>query len=553
MSGTKCSNSLELSKFTETSTIPDFTFIIDNCKYKCKTIQICSISNVIFKQIPNFYLSDAELNDESLKNYDQNFIYNFNDIKQKSNSKDSGITCDKLKDPHHYFQLFLDAVEGKNITITKFNAFFLNYIANILQVDELKKATEPFLSFKLNPNNALQILFYFSESNIRNKEVINYVSSNWSQFDFPIETITNYVSSSNNQNQSDLSKLEKMLHLTYEFYNFVFSSQNFKPRSDEWLFHFIYLLVKKNKNSKDYRLLFKYVKFEKLTNISVDKIFKCIAIDSIPSGFIESIEQRFISNVDGNVLICNKEYDSEDLYYDYSEDDDSEIYENATETIHSEKKIKFPFKHEYNDLFKGVFSYFQQNNRFAKDVKSFCGGTKQQLLRHVFEYEKNIVFEYYWDSFNQKSRIDINNAWIVISFPNHQFKLKNYTIATSPQSREYKQDGVQPKSWIIEASNSVISAKSSLLDPTDADKAASEIEDAKWDLIAKEEDNKSLLSKNETIKTFGIEKNHHEFYRSFRFKMLKNQSTPDILWYDLLKLNAIEFYGTLIKCSKKKK
>lgn len=561
MSNIKCDNSLELSKFAEISTLPDFTFIIDGCEYKCKTIQICSISQVIFSQLPNFQISEEKGTEDDFKSYHQCFIYNFDEKNLNSNNQNENITCSKLKDPHHYFQLFIDAIDGKNITITKFNAFFLNYIAGILQVEELKKATEPFMTFKLNTANAIQILFYFSESNIRNNAVINYVSSNWSQFDFPIEIIKSYISNDLSLEKSDKLKLEKMLHFPYEFFDFIFSNKSFKPRNDEWLYQFIYLLVKRNKSIKNYNLLFRYVKFEKITNVDLNKVIKCIAIDSIPSNFVDSFEKRFISEIDGKVLANDDESDSEDFSYESQEEDNSDYDNdnneanknetNGSNTTIMEKKTKF--KYEFKKLFKGVFSFFKQENCFPQNVKCYCGGTKQSLLFHVFEYDDDLIFEYYWDSFSVKKGTDIKNAWIVVTFPNHQFKLKNYTIATSPKSREFVQNGVQPKSWIVEGSNTVIEANSSITNIGDIDKAASEIEEAKWELIAKEDDNKAFLANTENIKTFGVEKKYHAFYRSFRFKMLKNNVSPDIQWYGLLKLNALEFYGTLVAVSKKKK
>lgn len=561
MAKIKCDNSLELSKFTETSTLPDFTFIIDGRTYKCKTVQICSLSPVIFHQLQDFQSSK-----DNDKYYDRYFSYSFDEI---NNNQNNNITCDKLKDPHLYFQLFLDAIEGKNITITKFNAFFFNYIANLLQIEEFVKATLPFMSFKLNTANAIQILFYFSECNIRNKDAIDYVSSNWSQFDFPIETIKNYASKSSNK--SDSLKLEKMIHFPFEFFDFVFSNRNFKPRSDEWLFQFIHLLVKRNKAIKEYRYLFQYVRFEKLTNVDINKIIKCVSFDSIPSNFVENFEQRFISEIDGKVLVDDEEYDSDEFLYDYQEEDaeddeenvdnnnnneeeDNNVYDdddddydynnnenqnlNQNETINiNEKKIKFTYKFGYH--FKGVFDFFTQNKALDSNIRYYCGGTKQNKLYHIFEYDENEIYEHYWDSFNGRTPNDIKSAWVVISFVNHQFKLKNYTIATSPESLEKIQNGVQPKSWIIEASNSVI-------------KDISDIDDAKWSIIAKEENSKAFIVNTKLDKTFGIEKRNHEFYRSFRFKMMKNNAQPSTQWCNLLKLNALEFYGTLVRISKKK-
>lgn len=559
MSKIHCSTSLELSNFADTHIRPDFTFIVDRCKYKCKTIQLCSISNLIFKQISNVHFIDIvefqynNLESDGIANdYDQYFSFNFDEIKNEN--KNNNITCDKLKDPHHYFQLFLNAVEGKNITITKFNAFFLNYVASILQIDELKKATEPFMSFKLNTTNAIQILFYFSESNIRNNEVINYVSSNWSKFDFPVETLLNYASSSkSSKNKPEFSKLVKMLQFPYEFFNFIFSSKSFRPRSEDWLLNFIIILVKQHKDSRDYCLLFKYIKFEQISNVNISKAIRYIAFDVIPPGFVESFEKRFTSDIDGQPLIYEEEEEilEENDYYDDELEDDEKEDDEDDDDNDNDKKIKFSFKHEYNTLFRGVFSFFKKNKIFDQNVRCFCGGAKQGLLFHLFEYNDSIIFEYYWDSF--KTGNDISNAWFVITFPNHKFKLKNYTLATSPISREYVQKGVQPKSWIIEGSNTVINAYSSHLSGNDDEKANAQIDEAKWDLITKEEDSKVLLNNENTIKTFGVEKRYREYYRSFRYRMLKNNVTPDVKWYGLLKLNAIEFYGTLVKCSKKKK
>ena len=93
----------------------DLEFIIDGRSYKTNK----SLARTIFSQVNN------QLN---------------------QNPDTTKITINNIKDPNCYFQLIQNMMAGEVITINENNAFFLNYIATTLGNEQLRSATEIFMS-----------------------------------------------------------------------------------------------------------------------------------------------------------------------------------------------------------------------------------------------------------------------------------------------------------------------------------------------------------------------------------------------------------------------
>lgn len=561
-----------ITDFSNSAVPQDFTFIVEKQIYKCKAAQLCPVSEVISNRINSvIFLSptkteytNSEIRDSD-NSFFEGFFYNFN---SKQNNKPY---CEKLKDPHHYFQVFLDSIAGNEIIIDKFNAFFLNYVATVLDIKPLITATEPFMAtiqpHNLNCTNCVQILGYFSQHNIRREEVVKFVVDNWRELDCSFETLICYTShATNDENDYDpdeLRKLKKLIKMPYEFFEFVFSHPSFKPRVLQWMPWFVYLLITTNSQNPetpnpDFIKLLKYCDFKKAPSYLVDQIISTISYDEIPFDFIQTIEPLFCSKVDPQTKIKSLKTDKV-LQLLKNSKIENEKKKNSKETApRSQPKpteipaqtvpqqpskqpvskssgiIELPFTPICNQNFNGIFSYFISQKKLRSSVKVFGGGNKESMLQHLFEYDSK-MFEYYWDSYSRIDLSSLKNAWLVFSFKSYRVKLDHYSLATSPFMQRKDCPGIQPISWRIEGFDDYI------------EKVADIKSDTNWEKVALEIKNHALVKNGDVVETFRAV-HSTKAYRTFKFTMMENkEKTKD--YANQLKLNAIEFYGKLIPIS----
>ncbi|OHT14294.1 hypothetical protein TRFO_43123 [Tritrichomonas foetus] len=183
--------------------------------------------------------------------------------------------------------------------------------------------------------------------------------------------------------------------------------------------------------------------------------------------------------------------------------------------------INFPYHHEYNEEFCGVFNYFVSKRSLLKNIEIECGGDKQNMVHHLFEYDKT-MFQFHWDSFSHTDGASLKNAWYSIFFLNHAFKLTHYTLASSQFVKGKVCPGIQPRSWKLEACVE---------------------RGAPWETIASEVKSE-LLQASTAVATFPALSS--KFYKGFRLQLIENASKKSCVYYNQLKLNGIEFYGVLM-------
>lgn len=399
---------------------------------------------------------------------------------------------DILKDPNGDFEQFLKLINGFEIDISMSNAAFLNEISKVLQIQSLFKATESFLnSISRTPENLLNLFESYVSHQIPCPELVKEIISKWDN----IETLIDIPN-------------EGLLSLSVSSLEYLFSSDTFQQNKEDTLFDLIIKIIEQN--GQTYSTLFSYCDPTKLTSNQLLKMIEIVSFDSIPQQLIDSLEQRFVQ---GSNLIIET----------YSDSTESRILGNDSKS--------FKFNQSYDDsfVFKGIFHYIltYSSNVFDKCVRLSCGSDKKRYLNSLFEYDD--IERYHWDNYSSsskdKSKLDIKNAWILISLPSHKIRLDDYTFVVLQNNTKNR-----PKSWIIYARNHN--------DPPDV-----------WQKI----DEKNLkmnqnvfLAKERYIKTFTIP-NNRNFYSQFKIQFTENQFKTKNGGEQEIALCGIEFYGTLAR------
>ncbi|EAY11217.1 hypothetical protein TVAG_127240 [Trichomonas vaginalis G3] len=214
---------------------PDFTFCIDGKKYPVHRVAVGSLSPSMNREFLN----------------DPNF---------------SSYTFTKLKDPNNYFQLISNLFHGHKITITLQNAPFLNEIATILELEYLQKATLNYI-VQPTPENAIEIMKYYGESNIDNSACAKILANDFDTY----------------------SQNPEFFKLPICAFEQIFSDESFDI-SDNELFDFIEKLIQQN--SKSYASLLSFVHTESIDQERANKLADQVAYDNVSVEIIDSMLYR---------------------------------------------------------------------------------------------------------------------------------------------------------------------------------------------------------------------------------------------------------------------
>ena len=459
---------------------------------------------------------------------------------------DYKFTFAGLKDPHNFFNDFLAIIDGYEIEITMKSICFFNEVAKQLQIQSLFRQTQEFLqSIQIKDSNVFQILENFAEYNVPFEPAISFIIANWPKYE----------------------KSEKLLSLSLNALNFIFLNEKFQPSSETERFNIICKLVGKDKK---YASLFSSCFASKLNREQMMQLLDQVAYDSIPTATIKSLKQRFILDVDPSSLVnnklSNKKNDQEPKISTFQPKSQSgnvspqnippkpaqnNGYSPAptkpgpkNESIimvnspkNKGEQIKSEFQKfgtqiiNHNSLLDedgyvdGCISFLQKKAPadWINCLKCSCGGDKENILYHLFDYGDNI-FQLYWDNYS-KSGTSYKNAWVNINFVYHELRPTDYTIGIQMNGKKNK-IGIQPKSWDLYGINS----------------------ENKLERIGGEKNSRAfIITKNDKgdgkIVTFKAKS--PKFYSGFQIKFTENSSTKNLSINQEIRITTIEFYGEL--------
>jgi hypothetical protein len=179
--------------------------------------------------------------------------------------------------------------------------------------------------------------------------------------------------------------------------------------------------------------------------------------------------------------------------------------------------------YDRDQIIDGVFHQIirEQRNDWHNYVYLSGGGTKEKMLPHLFEFDADHLFEYHWDNYDSRERIKPANAWLQVQFPFHSFVLTHYTIATSGKQFPFNS---QPRSWNLEGS----------------------ADGKNWTLLAQVRREDRFKEQTMALATFSVPRVRQAFTH-FKLTQLENFAKQGAANYGEMRINAIEFYGTLYK------
>ncbi|OHT04451.1 F5/8 type C domain containing protein [Tritrichomonas foetus] len=214
---------------------------------------------------------------------------------------------------------------------------------------------------------------------------------------------------------------DELLSLGIETLEIILQNKNLKLQDEDSLFDFIGSLSQKSEkyiNSTQYQTLFEYVKFEHLTQKSIQKFISIFDINLLDSCIWSSICRRL-------VLTPNND-------------------EN-TDIPRFRKIIKIPFKGTLNE---GVFHYLKQKcdgDPSDKGLVTITDSSSQQFQ----SYQPKNTINPLDDGENLFYSLDQPNQWICYQFNSAHFRLLKYQIQTNPWNKNFN----HIKSWVLETSN----------------------------------------------------------------------------------------------------
>ncbi|OHT03347.1 hypothetical protein TRFO_29268 [Tritrichomonas foetus] len=347
--------------FTQTAVIPNFTFYIDKKTYHCHTLLICSISNVIKSQ---------------LSTEKPAYEFRFRDI----------------KDPHLYFKVFISLLNGESQNIDSSNSFFLNYVANQLDIKDLMAATFPYVNVQITTNNVFDILSKNAECNIKCQNVLSFIYQNWRTF------------------END----ERIFNLSLDSLKFIFGGSGFKPSSRDWLFTFVAKLVEVR--GKEFSELYLYCNFPDISSHQMINIIGELALDTISIDFLNAVEARFIKEVE------REDSSNECDEYEEEEDNDDEINHDFDlnnemmfqQQVNLNQNLTFTDQQQVN---LNQNSYFnQQNSQFGQPAQ-FNGLQMSQINSINQGFPSIYQSEQINQSFEYSQLGQVNNQLNNSSFP----------------------------------------------------------------------------------------------------------------------------------------
>ena len=476
---------------------PSFTFVVDGKEYKCQASVAHAISPVIRK----------------------------NPMVQAT----SRFVFPGLKDPKNEFPNFMKLISGGEIDITPANAPFFCEIGRRLEIESLYTYSKNIIT-SIKPGDCMAVLKEVSEQGIEMGGLIDYVVKNWSQFVHrpEIETLP--------------------LHCLEE----IFGHKGFRCGDVDAFFQLVCRIVETN--GHEYCALFRFVDMTRLDSKQMEELLDLVNFDEVPLVLFEQFERRLMCEVadmeeeQDDVVVPQRGpfmlgahqpwprqvQDlgdmSHPMYVSQVPGGDFTLPPRASgyTTVQPAKPVtpntrEFKWNPDWDEneedpVINGVFSYIIRTwpKTWQDLIEVDGGGTKQKMLIHLFEYKQ--IFKFHWDSYDSKVGIKPENAWLQLHLTAHQLVLKHYSIATS-----VTRVNSQPKSWRLEASN----------------------DGQTWVCISTVRGYQKTKTAKQIVFTTPIQARVAP-YSYFKLIQTENWSKANAANAGELRINAIEFYGTLI-------
>jgi hypothetical protein len=508
-----------------TAAPPAFTFQIEDKEYYCQVSTVAALSPVIHKEIAQSARSSQAAG-------------------MKSEIVTYGYQFASLKDPHGFFQQFIDLISGGEIEITFDNVFFLNAVANHLGIESLKALTDKLCHIAVTPATAIPLLRNLGEHGMDTSIATEFIVNHWSEFE------------NNPQIQTlPLKSLDNM-----------FNSGDFRPSHESVLFKLICKLVRDR--GQEFAMLFRHCLFKDLNDrMLMEEFVNVVSYDEVPVAVFEILDDRLCSDIDDleNVpqtgfrqmygAVPNRPASTGPLVRAASE---QSRWPSAVPTAAIRPQtpqaaamvqqavmrspvaakmpskasiydsvIEFKFYAKYDDdyIFDGVLNGIKKEvgERWQEWIILSGGGSKERHLPHILDYDREQLFERYWDNYDTKDGIKASNAWLKVQFAQHKLILTHYSVATS--SKQYPFHS-QMRSWRLEGSM-----------------------DGKNNWVVLSSYMKSdRLKEKEAMATFSVTGGKQtQGYSYFRLVQIENFAKAGATNMGEMKINALEFYGTLIK------
>lgn len=428
-----------------------------------------------------------------------------------------------LEDPFDVFSLFIALLEGKEIDIDIKSAPLLREIGWRLNIAPLVAQTEGILRGSTESQDCIEFLKILGSQGLDTTRIVDYVATNWNQF----------------------QKNPEIKNLPIAVLEDIFSHDNFKPDDESTLFELIESIVKTK--GHEFSRLFTHCLMAQLSSEQIQRLIDLVSYDEIPIELLESFDDRLLAP-----LVEEEEEEeappppssarqpprpaSSSVPVPAPAPAPAPAPPIAPQQPATQAKPKEPqtiftavgeyrwqpsFDDEESPVMNGVLSHIRAER--PRDWSSYIhvtgGGTKEKMLPHILEFGEDEIFMFHWDNYHATEGIRKENAWLKITLPQHKLVLTNYTIATSTAKCSS-----QPKTWKLEGSN----------------------DGRTWTLLSHVRDS-NRLKKKKVIATFPVTAKAQIAYTSFRLTQLENWAKRNAENSGEMRINAIEFYGTLMK------
>jgi hypothetical protein len=515
-----------------------FLFSLDGKQYRCEASAIAAVSPVVREQVGRSILT---------------------------------FQFTGLCDPHTYFPVFLNLLSGLEIDVNFENAFFLNAIGQILNIQPLSLYTSRVIDSAMARLTPIALLRNLGEHGLDTESTAQFVITHWSEFEANPEILT----------------------LPFRALDDLFDNENFEPSSEIVLFNLICNLVEKR--GREFVTLLRHIRVATLDPAEMRRYIDIVSFDEIPSLVIAAIDDRLVCDI----ARPDEEFPSPGLPpvhppISASGRIPAAVPISAKQAVpapiptptagkptvsapiptpisakpaapppmpasNSTKPtvpppalarsgsaptqvgrgraepprkvsifnptVEFRFLEHYDRerIIDGVFREItrEQRHEWSNYVYLTGGGTKEKMLAHLFEFDPDHLFEYHWDNYDAKEKIKPANAWLQVQFPFHTFVMTHYTIATSGKQFPFNS---QPRSWNMEGS----------------------ADGKNWIVLAQVRRDDRFREQTMALATFPVPKIRQPF-SYFKLTQIENFAKQGAPNFGEMRINALEFYGILYK------
>ena len=425
--------------------------------------------------------------------------------------------CDPVKrffeypepDNRGFFQLIIDFMYGKDITLTPENARFLNMAAAYLENPELLDLTAKYLMQFGMEQDCLKRLVNAPKVSVVIPE-ITLVSHNF----------------------DNLKSLDDMKKLPIYIYDAILGMIDLNIENEKSFFQWINNLVEAR--GPEFAQLFAHLRIEDLDPASVRLLKSRLTPDMIGGALWKALCKRLLyrttteepptkrkvyppppkanhsaQNVQQNQVSQGQMYAQQSNITQY--------HQEQPKQANSINRFKhYPYKpgHPFNGIFAALRDLHDKNPCSAGLVAmDGGGGPKARFLPKLLDYSN---LDAWWNNYNGNG-FNKNDQWITIHFKRHEVVLSDYTLSSPMQYP----DSCQPKSWRVYGSNDTVN----------------------WELID-EVFNSQKMNKKHPTEVFSIKsQNQKGPFTWFKIEQLQNQKKVSTNDQNQFCLNGLEFYG----------